>query len=133
MAVTLATFTIYVAIRGTDVSEPLLQASELGAKRTVAMRETVQIDGIAAGPISGTEGERMEFYVTDRDGGNRTLVQYEGAVPDAFRIGRNVLIKGQLEQGAARGDMVFAAEPGSLVTRCPSKFETEGGTSRSAA
>jgi cytochrome c-type biogenesis protein CcmE len=131
MAVVLATFMLYVGIKGGDVQEPLLQASELVSKREVAQSQTVQVDGIAAGPTSGEQGERFSFYVTDRDGKHRTKVNYRGSVPDAFRVGRNVIITGKLVRAPKSGDQVFKAEPGSLVTKCPSKFESDGGTSRS--
>ncbi len=131
MAVVLATFMAFVALKGGDVQEPLLQAHELVAKREVARAQTVQVDGIAAGPIEGEQGERFQFYVTDRDGEHKTLVDYKGAVPDAFRVGRNVIVTGKLATDPKTGDEVFKAEPGSLVTKCPSKFESEGGTSRS--
>jgi cytochrome c-type biogenesis protein CcmE len=133
MAATLMVFMGYVAIRGGDVQEPLLQAQELVSKRELAMSQTVQVDGIAAGPIKGEQGERFRFYVTDRDGKNRTLVDYSGSVPDAFRVGRNVIVTGRLERDPKSNDTVFRAEPGTLVTKCPSKFESEGGTSRSDA
>lgn len=131
MAVVLATFTLYVGIKGGDVQEPLLQAQELVSKRQLASSQTVQVDGIAGGPITGEQGERFSFYVTDRDGRNQTRVDYSGSVPDAFRVGRNVIVKGRLVPDGGSGDHVFRAEPGSLVTKCPSKFESEGGTSRS--
>ena len=135
MSVVLATFTAYIAIKGGDVSEPLLQASELVSKREVAMAQTVQVDGIAAGPTGGEQGEQFQFHITDRDGDNKTLVDYEGSVPDAFRVGRNVIVTGRLVEDAVSGDLVFRAEPGTLVTKCPSKFESDdgGGTGRSAA
>lgn len=130
MAVVLATFMLYVGIKGGDVQEPLLQAHELVSMRDVASSQTVQVDGIAAGPIRGEQGERFSFYVTGRDGGHETKVDYRGSVPDAFRVGRNVIIKGRLRK-ASDGELVFKATPGSLVTKCPSKFESDGGTSRS--
>lgn len=129
-ALVLGTFMVYVGIKGGDVQEPLLQANELVSRRELASSQTVQVDGIAAGPIKGEQGERFSFYVTDREGDNRTMVDYRGSVPDAFRVGRNVIVKGRLER-TADGDQVFRATPGSLVTKCPSKFESDGGTSRS--
>jgi len=130
-AVVLATFMLFVALRGGDVQEPLLQANELVSKRDVATSQTVQVDGIAAGPISGEPGDEFSFHVTDRDGKHDTLVEYRGSVPDAFRVGRNVIVTGKLVRDPATGDHVFRAKPGTLVTKCPSKFESEGGTSRS--
>ncbi|MCW2923882.1 MAG: cytochrome c maturation protein CcmE [Thermoleophilia bacterium] len=131
MAVVLATFTAYVALRGGDVSEPLLQASELVSHREQATSQTVQLDGIAAGPTSGQQGDRFVFHVTDRDGRNKTRVVYRGSVPDAFRIGRNVIIKGRLHRDAQSGRETFQAVPGSLITKCPSKFESSKGDSGS--
>lgn len=132
MAVLLSTFTVYVALRGDTVQEPLLQASELVSKRQLATNNTVQVDGIAAGPVHGKKGERITFHVTDRAGGDSTQVEYRGAVPDAFRVGRNVIFTGSLQERPG-GAHVFVAEPGSLVTKCPSKFQSDGGTSRSGA
>jgi cytochrome c-type biogenesis protein CcmE len=132
MAVVLATFMLYVGIKGGDVQEPVLQASELSAKRELAHSTTVQIDGIAAGPVKGTPGQRMTFYVTDRDGTNKTKVVYEGTVPDAFRVGRNVIITGKLVTSDTKGTY-FQSTPDTLVTKCPSKFEAEGGTTRSGS
>lgn len=131
MAVTLMTFMAYIAIKGGDVSEPLLQAQELVSKSELAASQTVQVDGIAAGPMTGEQGERFQFFITDRDGKHKTLVDYTGSVPDAFRVGRNVIVTGKLVSDPKRGDKIFRADPGTLVTKCPSKFESEGGTSRS--
>jgi cytochrome c-type biogenesis protein CcmE len=133
MAVVLATFMLYVGIKGGDVQEPLLQASELVSKRDVATSQTVQVDGIAAGPITDTQGDRFSFYVADRDGHHRTRVDYRGSVPDAFRIGRNVIVTGKLVADARTGGRHFRAKPGTLVTKCPSKFQSDGGTTRSGS
>lgn len=43
-------------------------------------------------------------------------MRYVGAVPDPFREGREVIVKGTLRNGT------FAGERDSLVTKCPSKF-----------
>ena len=46
-------------------------------------------------------------------------VRYTGAVPDPFREGREVIVKGTMANG------LFVAEKDSLVTKCPSKFKKE--------
>jgi cytochrome c-type biogenesis protein CcmE len=43
-------------------------------------------------------------------------VLYHGTVPDLFRTGRDVVVQGQLRNG------VFVAVPGTLMTKCPSKY-----------
>jgi cytochrome c-type biogenesis protein CcmE len=44
-------------------------------------------------------------------------VRYTGEIPDPFREGREVIVKGALSNGQ------FMAERDSLVTKCPSKFK----------
>jgi len=132
MSVVLATCMLYVGLRGGDVQRPVLQAKELSSRRGVAMAGRVQVDGIAAGPVTGEPGRHIEFFLTDRDGGNRTKVSYRGSVPDAFRVGRNVIVDGRLH-AAPDGGEEFRAVPNTLVTRCPSKFESEGGSARSSS
>lgn len=132
MSVVLATCMLYVGLRGGDVQRPVLQARELSSRQHVAMAGRVQVDGIAAGPVTGEPGRHFEFFLTDRDGGHRTRVSYRGSVPDAFRVGRNVIVDGQLH-ATAGGGKEFRAVPNSLVTKCPSKFESDGGSARSSS
>ena len=56
------------------------------------------------------------FSVRDRKGTASIPVRYTGSVPDPFREGREVIVKGRVDQG------LFRAEPDSLITKCPSKF-----------
>ena len=65
------------------------------------------------------EDDLLRFDIRDRNGSASVPVRYTGAVPDAFRDGREVIVKGSLTNG------VFAAERDSLVTKCPSKFSKE--------
>jgi cytochrome c-type biogenesis protein CcmE len=44
-------------------------------------------------------------------------VVYRGTVPDLFRSQRDISLDGKLQNG------VFVAEPGTLVTKCPSKYQ----------
>jgi cytochrome c-type biogenesis protein CcmE len=43
-------------------------------------------------------------------------VHYTGSVPDLFKVGRDIVVDGRLRNGT------FVAEPGSMITKCPSKF-----------
>ena len=50
-------------------------------------------------------------------GGTATVpVVYEGSVPDLFKRGRDIAIDGTLRNGT------FVGVPGTLVTKCPSKY-----------
>jgi cytochrome c-type biogenesis protein CcmE len=66
------------------------------------------------------DGSGIAFRVVDRDGGGASLpVTYEGAVPDPFRGGREIVLTGAIENGT------FVGEPETLITKCPSKFTTK--------
>ncbi|HVE67029.1 MAG TPA: cytochrome c maturation protein CcmE [Solirubrobacteraceae bacterium] len=62
------------------------------------------------------EGSTLVFRVRDRNGSASVPVRYDGAVPDPFRAGREVIVDVR-KRGA-----VFVGEKDSLVTKCPSKF-----------
>ena len=64
------------------------------------------------------QGETLLFRLQDRKGSTASLpVRYRGEVPDPFREGREVIVKGSLADGQ------FVAQRDSLVTKCPSKFK----------
>jgi cytochrome c-type biogenesis protein CcmE len=73
---------------------------------------------VAAGSVDRGGGV-LHFRVRDRAGQASVPVRYRGTVPDPFREGREVIVKGRLREG------VFVAEKDSLVTKCPSKFTKE--------
>ncbi|MGH2907528.1 MAG: cytochrome c maturation protein CcmE [Solirubrobacterales bacterium] len=44
-------------------------------------------------------------------------------MPDPFKEGREVIVTGEVKNGA------LVAKPGSLITKCPSKFSNTSSTS----
>ncbi len=74
-------------------------------------------------PGYSREGGVLRFRVRERAGRASVPVRYQGAVPDPFRAGREVIVKVKREgQG-------FVAERDSLITKCPSKFSSDPGAS----
>src|SRR3954469_25215880 len=65
------------------------------------------------------EGTTTYFRVRDRGGSRSVPVAYDGALPDPFREGREVIVSVR-KQGSR-----FVGEHGSLITKCPSKFSAE--------
>jgi cytochrome c-type biogenesis protein CcmE len=65
------------------------------------------------------QDDELRFRIRDRGGSASVPVRYTGAVPDPFREGREVIVKGTMSGGT------FVAEKDSLVTKCPSKFKKE--------
>jgi cytochrome c-type biogenesis protein CcmE len=112
----LAVFLLYTSIAGGG--NPSIAPSELAGRSG-----TVQLAGVVVGPVRGdAHAGGLRFKLRDIGGGARAAsvpVLYAGSVPDLFKVGRHVVVDGQLERGA------FVAEPGSMITKCPSKYAPE--------
>jgi cytochrome c-type biogenesis protein CcmE len=114
VAAVLAVFLLYTSFAGG--ATPSLRPSEL-ADHT----GKVSLAGNVVGPVSGDpRGAGMRFQLKDIDGSETVPVVYRGSVPDLFQAGRQVYMRGELQNG------VFVAEPDSLVTKCPSKYAPTG-------
>jgi cytochrome c-type biogenesis protein CcmE len=80
--------------------------------------ETYQLTGkVVAG--YDRHGTITNFRVRDRSGNVSVPVRYDGALPDPFRAGREVIVDVRKQGG------VFVGEKDSLVTKCPSKFTAD--------
>ena len=79
-----------------------------------------RLDGIvAAGSIQyDQKAARLQFRMTD--GKESVNIVYEGLMPDAFADGRDVVVEGIFRHT----DHTLLAS--KLVTKCPSKYESEG-------
>jgi cytochrome c-type biogenesis protein CcmE len=112
VAVLLAGALIYTSFSAaTEAQQPsqLLKDGEQG--------KAYELTGTVAAGSVRHEGEVLLFRLRDRKGSASVPVRYTGAIPDPFREGREVIVKGALENGQ------FVAERDSLVTKCPSKFK----------
>jgi cytochrome c-type biogenesis protein CcmE len=108
----LAVFLLYTSIAGGG--NPSLPPSEL-AGRT----DEVQLAGLVVGPVRGDAHDGgLRFRLKDISGHSRTTVAvlYTGSVPDLFKVGRHIVVDGELKRGT------FVAQPGSMITKCPSKY-----------
>ena len=112
VAAVLAVFLLYTSIAGGG--NPTISPSELQGRTT-----KVQLAGLVVGPVAGdAHAGGLRFKLKDISGqAQRTVsVRYSGSVPDLFKVGRQIVVQGQLTKG------VFVAEPGSMITKCPSKY-----------
>jgi cytochrome c-type biogenesis protein CcmE len=113
VAAVLAVFLLYTSFAGG--ATPSLRPSQLSGHD-----ETVQLAGKVVGPVDGNAREGgLRFTLRDIDGTATVPVVYTGSVPDLFKVGREVYVKGTLVEGT------FVATPDSLVTKCPSKYAPE--------
>ena len=58
----------------------------------------------------------LRFRLRDVEGTAAVPVVYKGSVPDLFKSGRDISLRGELKNGT------FVGQPGTLVTKCPSKY-----------
>ena len=110
----LAVFVVYTALAGNGVAQ-------LTPSTVHGHRGDVTLVGSVVGPVSGDAYGKggLRFKLKDIGATNtaRVLVDYTGSVPDLFKVGRHVTVEGTLRHG------LFVAKPGSLVTKCPSKYQ----------
>jgi cytochrome c-type biogenesis protein CcmE len=112
IAAVLAVFLLYTSIAGGGT--PSLKPSQLAGRTG-----TVSLVGRVVGkPAGDSHGAGLRFLLRDvKDPrGARVAVVYKGDVPDLFQSGRDIVVDGALVNG------VFVAKPGSMVTKCPSKY-----------
>jgi cytochrome c-type biogenesis protein CcmE len=112
VAAVLAVFLLYTSIAGGG--NPSLAPSELKGRT-----DSVQLAGVVVGPVRGdAHASGLRFGLRDIGNGatSTVVVRYTGSVPDLFKVGRHVVVDGRLRRGT------FVAEPGSMITKCPSKY-----------
>jgi len=109
VAAMLAVFLLYTSIAG---GTPQLRPSQLNGRTN-----EVSLVGKVVAPVE-RNGRTIRFRVKDVEGGSaaRLPVTYAGSVPDMFKAGRDISLDGRLRNG------VFIGTPGTLVTKCPSKY-----------
>jgi cytochrome c-type biogenesis protein CcmE len=112
VAAMLAVFLLYTSIAG---GTPQLRPSQLNGRTG-----EVSLVGQVVAPVQRS-GRTVRFRVKDVKGRSaaRLAVTYTGSVPEMFRAGRDISLKGRLRNG------VFVGVPGTLVTKCPSKYTAE--------
>ena len=112
IAAVLAIFLLYVSVAG---GTPSMQPSQL-KNRT----GKVALVGKVVGPYRRTAGQQEHrFRLRDVKGSAAVPVLYRDSVPDQFKEGREVRLEGRLQNG------VFVGKPGTLVTKCPSKYQAD--------
>jgi len=114
VAAALAVFVVYTALAGNGVAQ-LKPSNVAGHTGDVTL-----VGAVVGKPQVGNAYTKagMRFQLKDIGPANtaRVPVVYHGSVPDLFKTGRHIVVEGTYRNG------VFVAKPGSLVTKCPSKY-----------
>ena len=111
VAALLAVFLLYTSIAGN--ATPALGPAQLDGHAG-----RVSLTGNVIGPVTGdAHAGGLHFKLRQIQGTKTVPVLYTGTVPDLFRANRHIVVDGELRNG------VFVAVPGTLVTKCPSKYQ----------
>jgi len=113
LAVLLASGLVYTSFAASD---PALTPSQLLSR---AGGGNVQLTGtVVKRSITNKADGIVDFRLADRAGdGVSVPVVYSGSVPSVgLAPGRELIVSGRLHDGA------FDAQPGSMITKCPSKY-----------
>lgn len=116
VAAALAVFLLYTSLAGG--ATPSLMPSQLAGHDG-----KVSLAGMVVGTVRGDPHDAgMRFTLRDINGTATVRILYHGSVPDLFRVGRHVYMRGELHHD------IFVAISGSLVTKCPSKYAPKEST-----
>ena len=114
VAAVLAVFLLDPSLAGGGT--PSVSPSELASKTG-----EVSLAGRVVGrPTGDPHGAGLRFVLEDIEGADkqRVTVLYKGSVPDLFRPGRDVVVTGTQSLNGT-----FVTTPGSMITKCPSKYQ----------
>jgi cytochrome c-type biogenesis protein CcmE len=80
--------------------------------------ENVRVNGLVAPGSIEQESSSFKMRFTIINGEASLPVVYQGVVPDAFRVGNEVVVEGYLDS-----DSIFQAN--TILAKCPSKYVPE--------
>ncbi|HZR96098.1 MAG TPA: cytochrome c maturation protein CcmE [Gaiellaceae bacterium] len=112
VAAALAVFVLYTSIAGAGT--PQVMPSELGKHAGQVMLVGTVLR--SAGDSHSRPGMRILLKDPKGVAHTRVTAVYHGTVPDPYRVGREIVLTGKVENG------VFRAQDGSMSTKCPSKY-----------
>jgi cytochrome c-type biogenesis protein CcmE len=77
--------------------------------------KNMQLHGFVTGTVM-VKPDTLEYHFDIQNNGKVLKASYTGVVPDTFKTGSEVVLKGKLEPGG------FEVEPDGVMAKCPSKY-----------
>ncbi len=106
------------------------EVDELLAAESIPPGEKIRLSGdvVEGSVVKSAESRAIEFEITETgsDGASRIPIAYDGAVPDIFKPGIQVVVEGRMDDSGT-----FQAE--TLLAKCPSKYQAAGELSEEAS
>jgi cytochrome c-type biogenesis protein CcmE len=72
--------------------------------------------------------DSLEYRFQIQSNGKVVQASYTGVVPDTFKDGSEVVLKGRLQPGGG-----FAVDANGVMAKCPSKYEPAGGPGKAGS
>lgn len=111
-------YMVYAGVSDNEVY--YMTPTELIAKGEAVYTQGVRVSGKIEDGSIDWDPVALELHFVLIDGKESVPVHYKGVVPDAFKYGVEVIVEGKFVDGK-----VFEAT--ELLTKCPSKYESEEG------
>ena len=106
---------LYSTLR--EGTEYYVHVDEVMADPGVWQGKRLQLHGYVVDKSILTRPDTLEYRFQIENKGSVVKASYTGIVPDTFKGGSEVVVKGQL------GPNGFAVEPNGVMAKCPSKYE----------
>jgi cytochrome c-type biogenesis protein CcmE len=94
---------------------------EVMAEPTAWQGKRLQLHGYVVEKSIMRKPDTLEYRFQIQNNGKVVPARYTGVVPDTFKDGSEVVLKGQL------GPEGFAVDPNGVMAKCPSKYEAKPG------
>jgi len=121
-----ATATVFVAALSGLLYTTLSEGTEyfMGVDEVMAQPETWQgkrlnLHGYVVEKSILRKPDSLDYRFHVQNNGKIVQVDYTGVVPDTFKDGSEVVLKGRLSPHG------FVVEPNGVVAKCPSKYEEQ--------
>jgi len=85
----------------------------------------LQLHGYVVAKSILRKPDTLEYRFQIQNNGKVVSARYTGVVPDTFKDGSEVVVKGRL------GPDGFTVDPNGVMAKCPSKYEAKPGSSGS--
>jgi cytochrome c-type biogenesis protein CcmE len=82
--------------------------------------KSLQLHGFVVDGSVLEKRDTLQYRFKVQNGGAEVPVSYTGVVPDTFKDGAEVVLKGRLEPDG------FHVDPNGVMAKCPSKYQPAG-------
>ena len=114
-------FTALLATTLRDDAQYFKHVDEVMPSASKWYNKTLQLHGFVVADSIQRRPNTLDYRFKVKNGESEVLANYTGVVPDTFKDGAEVVLKGRLSEAG------FQVEPNGVTAKCPSKYSPAGG------